>query len=230
MFLSFSALCWIACLSSSHAQIPTLLDSLQVGYRSLSKAQADSMGIKPGDFIMEEGAFQAARLAVALERSHAENLRGQLRDQRIKGMIFRSSLDSLQQVMQNIIIEKDAEISALNKRYDSLIRRQNQRIDTVSSRLEEQKKVGQQLYQESFELDMDALRAADELSQQINDSDQAVGEWLKKKRKSERNRDSGVLRELLYHPTTTPVGRVLVGSLVLSFTALTVVTIISLTQ
>lgn len=45
-----------------------------------------------------------------------------------------------------------------------------------------------------------------------------------------RRKRSGILRELLYHPSSTPAGRVLIGGLVLSFSALTVVSIISFTK
>lgn len=45
-----------------------------------------------------------------------------------------------------------------------------------------------------------------------------------------RRKRTGFLRELLYHPSSTPVGRVLIGGFVLSFSALTAVTIISLVK
>ena len=208
---------------------------MQVRYRTLPRVMIDSMHIKPGDFIMEENAYQQARREVALQRSVVQTALGQLAAQKAKGRAYRASLDSIQQRMNQIVAEKDAEISRLNARYDSLTRNLNGQIEEVAVDLEIHYQQGDQLKEESFEAEMEALRSADELEKQVKKSDQAVGEWLKKKEELNRRnaaqpKRSGFLRELLYHPTTTPVGRVLVGGLVVSFTALTAVTIISLTK
>lgn len=208
---------------------------MQVRYRTLPKAMIDSMKIKTGDFVMDESAFQAAVNAVAEVRLEAQQALSKLRRQEEKGKYYRASLDSIQQEMTRIVAEKDAQIRYLNEQYDSLIESQNTRIEAVAIDLEIRMAQGEVLKKESFKTEMEALRNADELSDQIKNSDQVVGDWLKKKRKSARAvrraaKRTGILRELLYHPTTTPVGRVLIGGLVISFTALTTVTIISLTN
>ena len=193
------------------------------------------MGIKPGDFVMDEEAFQRARREVALQRLVAENALSKLQQQRLAGERYRASLDSLQRRMERIVREKDNEIIRLNERFDSLISSQNERIEQVTIDLGVKRVEGENLKEKSFGVEMEALRSADELDKQIERSDEAVGEWLKKKRQSEkriaaRTKRTGFLRELIMHPSTTPTGRILVGGFIVSFTALTVVTIISLTN
>lgn len=203
---------------------------MQVRYLTLPKATADSMGVKPGDLIMSEDAFRAAKQAVAEQRAIAERAEAKLALQQQEGRLFRASLDSIVASMDRIIAEKDQEIRRLNQQWDSLQRTQNARIEEVAIDLEIHAEHAETLKRESFRTDMESLRSAEQLKKQIKKSDQAVGEWLEKKKRSEKNKRTGFMRELLYHPTTTPIGRVLVGGMVVSFTALTVVTVISLTQ
>lgn len=122
----------------------------------------------------------------------------------------------------------EVELKAFRPRYDSLIRVCDSLYHELhwhqieaDSIYQAQRKFRDQLIDEIYALGADAVQSQDLLYDDIRGARHRQKLLQRKKR-------SGFIRELLYHPTTTPTGRVLVGGLVISFTALTTVTIISL--
>lgn len=123
----------------------------------------------------------------------------------------------------------ERELKAFRPRYDSLIRACDSlyyelhwhqvEADSIFAAQQQQR---ERLINEIYALAGDAVESQSLLYSDIKDA--------RRQRRALENKRSGFLRELLYHPSTTPTGRVLIGGLVVSFTALTVVGIISLTQ
>lgn len=115
-------------------------------------------------------------------------------------------------------------------RYDSLIlkcdllqlslRRQQAQADS-SFQVHYQQR--EDLLREIYALGLDAVQSQDLLYADIGSAKQ-------RKKALERNKRTGFFRELLFHPATTPKGRLLLGGMTLSFTALTIATIVSLTK
>lgn len=119
-------------------------------------------------------------------------------------------------------------LKSLQPRYDSLVRevsslylqvnQHRQQADSIYRAQDDQR---ERIMNELLDLGADVVDSQGLLFQDIKRARQRQRQLAKDKR-------SGFLRELLYHPTTTPAGRVLVGGLVVSFSALTIVSIISL--
>lgn len=76
---------------------------------------------------------------------------------------------------------------------------------------------------------LDAMHEAAQNEGLMYASLREVEQRSKQARRHQRRRD-GFLRWLFYHPATTPTGRILLGGMSVTFTALTVATIISLTS
>lgn len=122
------------------------------------------------------------------------------------------------------------QLKAFQPRYDSLIRACDSLYHELhfhqveaDSIYRTQRAERERLIDDIYALGADAVQSQNLLYADIKDA-------KRRQKLLHRAKRSGFLRQLLYHPTTTPTGRVLIGGLVISFTAATVVGIISLTQ
>ena len=120
------------------------------------------------------------------------------------------------------------QLRAFRPRYDSLIRACDSLYHELHYHQVEadsiygaQRMERERLIDEIYALGADAVQSQDLLYADISQAQ-------KRQRLLKRQQRSGFLRQLLYHPTTTKSGRILISGLVVSFTALTTVTLISL--
>lgn len=184
--LGWIVLLWASSLSSSQAQPDTpgaVLDSVRIEYLYLPRYQADELGLRDGDQVMEPNSFQSVEAEIARVRKHSDKVLGILREQKEQGQKFRDGVDSVLQRMNDIIAEKNEFIQRLNAQLDSTIAAQNRQIESTDDQVDRLHREAQDMIRDSFQAEMEALKTEKHLKQQAQIVDRVVKRMMKKKKR-----------------------------------------------
>lgn len=156
---------------------------MRIEYLYLPRFQADELGLKDGDQVMEPNSFQAVEAEIALVRKHSKKVLGILREQKQKGEAFRAGVDSVLMHMDSVLADKNEFIKQLNVQLDSTIAAHNQRIEQQSDQVDLLQREAHSIINESFEAEMEALKTENQLVRQTKIVDRVVRRMMKKKRR-----------------------------------------------